>query len=117
MPRKILEKRLVSLAEVKKILEEKVEMLSSEALDLYQQATLDYAKNFTKTTLDEAKNIIEMLKKDYSMPETYAIMVANILPTSIFELRTIFEKENSLKRLTDDVLQEMIYKIDDIVRK
>jgi DNA-directed RNA polymerase subunit F len=117
MPRKIIEKRLVSLAEVKKILEEKAAMLSSEELDLYQQATLDYAQKFTRTSLDEAKQIIEMLKKDYSMPETYAIMVANIIPHSVFELRTIFEKENSLKRLTDDVLQEMIYKIDDIVRK
>lgn len=117
MPRKILEKRLVSLAEVKQILEEKAAILSSEEMDLYQQATLDYVRKFAKISVDDAKKIILMLKADYNLPETYAIMVANILPTSTYELRTIFEKEINLKKLSDEVLQEIIYKLDDLVTK
>ncbi len=115
MVRKVLDRRLVSLAEVKQILEEKAQVLSSEEMDVYQQATLDYAKKFTKTNVDQAKKIIQMLKTDYSVPETHAIMVANIVPTSVFELRTIFEKESSLKKLSDENIQEIIHKIDGIL--
>jgi DNA-directed RNA polymerase subunit F len=115
MPRKILDRRLVNLAEVKQILEEKAQVLSSEDMDVYQQATLDYAKKFTKISVDKAKKIIQMLRTEYNVPETHAIMVANILPTSIYELRTIFEKETSLKKLEDDALQTIIHKIDDVL--
>ncbi len=115
MPRKILERQLISLAQVKKILEDKAQVLSSEDMDVYQQATLDYAKKFTKISVDQAKKIIELLQTEYKVPETHAIMVANILPTSVYELRTIFEKETSLKKLDDAALQTIIHKIDDIL--
>ncbi len=115
MPRKILDRRLVSLAEVKQILEEKAQVLSSEDMDVYQQATLDYAKKFTKISVEQAKKIIQMLRTEYNVPETHAIMAANILPTSVFELRTIFEKENALKKLDDATLQTIVTKIDDVL--
>ncbi|OLS12900.1 MAG: RNA polymerase Rpb4 [Promethearchaeota archaeon CR_4] len=115
MPRKILDRRLISLAEVKQILEEKAQVLSSEDMDVYQQATLDYSKKFTKTSVEQAKKIIQLLRNDFNVPETYAIMVANILPTSVYELRTIFEKESALKKLDDGMLQTIISKIDDIL--
>ena len=115
MARKILERRLISLPEVKQILENKAQMLSSEEMDVYQQATLDYARKFSKISVDQAKKIIQMLQKDYNVPETHAIMVANILPSSIYEIRTIFEKETSLKKLDDATLQTIIHKIDDIL--
>ncbi len=115
MPRKILDRRLISLSEVKKILEDKAQVLSSEDMDVYQQATLDYAKKFTKITPDQAKKIIQLLRTEYNVPETHAIMVANILPTSIYELRTVFEKETALKKLDDATLQTIIHKIDDVL--
>ncbi len=115
MPRKILDRRLISLAEVKKILEDKAQVLSSEDMDVYQQATLDYAKKFTKISVEQAKKIIQMLRTEYNVPETHSIMVANILPTSVFELRTIFEKETALKKLDDATLQTIIHKIDDVL--
>ncbi len=115
MPRKILDRRLINLSEVKQILEEKAQVLSSEDMDVYQQATLDYAKKFTKISVEQAKKVIQLLRTEYNVPETHAIMVANILPTSIYELRTIFEKETSLKKLDDAALQTIIHKIDDIL--
>jgi DNA-directed RNA polymerase subunit F len=115
MPRKILDRRLINLSEVKQILEEKAQVLSSEDMDVYQQATLDYAKKFTKISVEQAKKVIQLLRTEYNVPETHAIMVANILPTSIYELRTIFEKETSLKKLEDDALQTIIHKIDDVL--
>jgi DNA-directed RNA polymerase subunit F len=114
--RKKLEEKIISIPEVKKILEKLEKKIGVDNFDSFQSATLAYSKNFSK--LDDLKKvdkIKKMLRKDYDLDENYVVMVINVLPNTVNELRVIFEKDLKASKLSDDNLQEMLYKIQDIV--
>ena len=116
MVRKKLEEKIISIPEVKKILEKLEKKIGQDNFDSFQAATLAYSKNFSK--LDDLKKvdkIKKMLKKEYDLDIPYIIMVVNILPTTVSELRVIFEKDLKASKFSNDQLQEMLYKIQDIV--
>ncbi|MBD3351740.1 MAG: hypothetical protein GF364_09670 [Candidatus Lokiarchaeota archaeon] len=116
MVRKILDKRIICIPEVKEILENLEKNIGRDAFDSFQDITLQYAQNFAKTDEKKAMKIKKMLMQEYKLEEEYAIMVVNILPNHIEELRTIFEKNLTAAKLSDEDLQEMIYKIQDILK-
>ena len=110
MVRKKLEEKIISIPEVKKILEKLEKKIGVDNFDSFQSATFSYSKNFSK--LDDLKKvdkIKKMLRKDYDLDEPYIIMVVNILPTTVSEMRVIFEKDLKASKFTNDNLQEMLY--------
>ncbi|MHA1729046.1 MAG: hypothetical protein ACTSWY_09965 [Promethearchaeota archaeon] len=116
MVRKILEEKKISIPEVKKILENLEAKIGIENFDTFQESTLQYAKMFSKVTdLKKVEKIKKMLMSDYNLDESYAIMIINILPNTVEELSVIFEKDLKLSKLSNDDLQEMIYKIKDFL--
>lgn len=116
MVRKILEEKIVSVPEVKEILSNLEKQIGREQFDSFQEATIEYAETFAKVNAKKGLKIKKMLMKDYNMSEQQAIIVVNIIPNSIEELRTIFEKDVKMSKLKNDELQEMIYKIQDLAK-
>ncbi len=117
MVKKIIKEELISIPEVKEIMEElfeKMEKIESIQPDPFQDATYEYVHNFSKMSADVAKNVIKMLVKDYSMDIEYAIQVVNIDPNYHQELRVILEKDVILRDLSEDDLKIMIQKIRDL---
>jgi DNA-directed RNA polymerase subunit F len=118
MVRKIIEERLISIPEVKEILDSVLERLKAKGgeqkADPFLDSTYEYASVFAHCTADQAKKIIKMLTTDYGMDMTYAIQIVNIDPTTIQELRIILEKDAKLKSIPEKELSIILQKIKDL---
>ena len=83
--------QLVSLAEVKNILK-KVEKERKELL-YEQRIALDHAQKFAKLSLKNTKDLIkELLELDF-MRDVYAYKIADLVPSTEDDIKTIFAKE------------------------
>lgn len=118
MVRKIIEERLISIPEVKEILESVLTRLKAKGedqkADPFLDSTFEYASLFAHCTADQAKKIIKMLITDYQMDMTYAIQIVNIDPTTTQELHIILEKDPKLKSIPEKELSIMLQKIRDL---
>jgi len=81
---KVLKEKVLTLPEVKKILES----LGEENLDQFQRRTLDYATKFSKIDAKSAKELVKKLTEEHGLEEEEAIQIVNCMPESIEELRT-----------------------------
>ena len=113
MVRKILEKKVITIPEVLKVLEDLHKKRKGE-FDSFQESSLIYAKTFSKVPVKKIAKIKKMLMKDYSLDESLAIQIINILPSTIEELRTIFEKDLKASKLEDKDLNNLINKLHDL---
>ncbi len=87
MEKEILRERLVPVAEVRRILEERKQQ---GELSYLQRITLEHAQRFTKISIDRAYVLIKILQKDYGISEPIANQIVNVMPKSIEELRVFF---------------------------
>lgn len=113
-----LDSKPISVPEVKKLMEEVKEKMekidAEEGMSHFQDITFDYVNKFAKISDQTARKIKKMLMEQYEMEETTAINIINIDPQRVQELRTILEKTKIGRSLSEDDLQEMLYKIEDI---
>lgn len=79
----VLEREIISLSEVKKILE----TIPEDEMDQIQRWTYDYSKKFSKTDYDRAKVMIDGLIKEGDLTMEEAVELVNVMPTSLEELR------------------------------
>jgi DNA-directed RNA polymerase subunit F len=79
----ILKKEVITLPEVKKILES----VKPEEMDQIQRWTYDYVRKFAKTDSESAEKMVKQLVAQCELKQEEAIEIVNILPTSIEELR------------------------------
>ncbi|MCP4762668.1 MAG: hypothetical protein GY870_12885 [archaeon] len=114
--RKIKDSKVISIPEVKDILEKLATNIGKENFDSFQESTLEFCNVFSKVEVNKADKIRKMLKNDYKLEDEIAVIVINILPNTIEELRVIFEKDLILSKLSDDDLQEMVYKVQDLTK-
>ena len=80
----VIKKRMVSLAEVKEILDKQ----DPESLDQIQRWTYDYVSKFSKIEPKAAKKMKQELIKQCGLTEDEAVEIVNILPRSLPELRS-----------------------------
>ncbi len=116
MTRKIVEEKLVSIPEVREILDAvylKMEENPRLNPDLFLDATHDYVHHFAKMSADSAKKVIKLLVSEYGMDESLAIQIANIDPNWPQELRIILEKDPTMRDLDNDKLTIIIQQIKD----
>jgi len=115
--RKISE-RIVSIPEVKKIMEqvkEKMEEIDpEEGFSHFQEITYNYVNKFSKMSDKDAIKIQKFLIEKYGIEELYATDIVNINPITIPELRSILDKSVIGKTMTDDELQELLYQIEEL---
>jgi DNA-directed RNA polymerase subunit F len=108
MPR-ILEERLVTLSEVKRILSK----IGEDKLNEFQRRTLDFAKKFSKIDVEKAHEI-QIRLEELRVPRDIVVQIVNCMPNSIEELRTFFI---AAKRFVVTARLEEILKILDEYRK
>jgi len=99
----------VTLSEVKSILK-KVEKDREELL-YEQKIALEHAHKFTKINVKKTNDLIKELKTLDFLQEIHVYKIADILPTTEDDIKTIFAKE----RLT--LGESEIKKIIDLVKK
>jgi len=79
-------------------------------LEPYQMIALSHASKFSKIPPDKAEELVEELMSKFQVSRVAAVQIANILPTSIEELRTLLIKEGKV------FLSEDLEKILELIR-
>ncbi|MBS7249757.1 MAG: DNA-directed RNA polymerase subunit F [Candidatus Freyarchaeota archaeon] len=103
MPVKILKERRLTLAEVKKILEER--SMKGE-LSYIQRVTLDYATKFSQLSVEKSIEIVKRLIENFGVSESTAIQIVNAVPKSIDELRVFLTNEQKI--FTEEELNKIL---------
>jgi len=83
MSKKASKEKLVTVPEVKKLLES----MKEEELDQLQRRTLDYASKFSKTDVESSEILRKNLVEKFEVTEEEAVQIINSMPETIEELR------------------------------
>ena len=90
----IIKEELLTLAEVKEILDQiKLSRADEEELGYELRRAMRHAELFAKGSAEESKAIVEELMKLEKMTPEIAIKIADIRPKTKDELRAIYAKE------------------------
>lgn len=116
MVRKILEEKVLSIPEVKEVLSGLEKKVGRENFDSFQESTMVYVEKFSKADADRARKIKEMIINDYQLDEIKASIIVNIMPLTVPEMRTVFEKDQKAAKLSNKDIEDMIKKIKDILK-
>ena len=83
MSKKASKEKLVTVPEVKKLLES----MKEEELDQLKRRTLDYASKFSKTDVESSEILRKNLAEKFEVTEEEAVQIINSMPETIEELR------------------------------
>ncbi|MFW9989714.1 MAG: hypothetical protein ACFFC3_13750, partial [Candidatus Odinarchaeota archaeon] len=104
-----IEEKIVSIPEVKEIMENIKDQIlridADEGMSHFQEITYNYVNKFAKYDAKTAKKLQKLLIDKYEIEEIYAINIININPKTILELRMILEKSFVGKTFNNDQLQ------------
>jgi len=104
--KKILEEDFISNSEAKELLDEFLDVSKDDKIFYEQRRAIDHISRFNKLKTDEARGLIEELLHLDKINKTIAIIIANILPSTRGELRSIYAKERY--NLSDKELDEIL---------
>ena len=102
---KITKKEMIALPDVKEILEGK----KVDEMDQIQRWTYDYVNKFSKITRKQAQKLVSELVSQCGLTEEEAVEIANILPTTLEEIRafTFGWKKLILTSTSESILQKI----------
>ncbi|MHC1601183.1 MAG: RNA polymerase Rpb4 family protein [Candidatus Nezhaarchaeales archaeon] len=100
---KVIKIKEISLSMARDLLEARQKRAPLES---YQLSALYHASKFSKLPSDKTEKLIEELTANFKISRVVAIQIANILPLTIQELRTLLAKESKVF-LTED-LEKML---------
>ena len=83
MPRKAIKERIITIPQVKKILES----IGEEQLNQFQRRSLDYASKFSKLDPKTAEKLITGLVEKFKLEEEEVVQLVNCMPESVEEIR------------------------------
>jgi DNA-directed RNA polymerase subunit F len=83
MSSKPLKEQILTVAQVKKILES----LGEKNLDQLQRRSLDYASKFSRVDPEKAEKLVRELMEKFELEEEEAVQLVNCMPESIEEIR------------------------------
>jgi len=83
MSSKPLKEKILTVAQVKKMLES----LGEEKLDQLQRRSLDYASKFSRIDTEKADILVKNLMKEFELEKEEAVQLVNCMPESIEEVR------------------------------
>lgn len=83
MPRKALKEKMLTVPEVKQLLE----AVGEENLDQFQRRALDYTAKFTRVEAKPAKELVKGLVDKFGIEEEEAVQMVNCMPESVGEIR------------------------------
>jgi len=111
MSKKALREHLLTIPEVKKLLES----LGEDKLDQFQRRSLDYASKFSRIEPEKAKELLKALTEKFGLEEEEAIQVVNSMPESIEEIRVFLA--GGRKIVETSKLQEILNLLDEYRKK
>jgi len=85
LPRKLIDAKPITTAEARRILER----ASEDQLGEFQRRTRDYTIKFSKIAAGKAEKLIRDLCEKHQLERKDAIQIANCMPSSIEEIRTV----------------------------
>jgi len=92
--KRVLQEDLLTLAEVKEILDQiRLKRAEEEELGYELRRAIRHAEFFAKGTAEESRGIVEQLMKLEKMTPDIAVKIADIRPAAKDELRAIYAKE------------------------
>jgi DNA-directed RNA polymerase subunit F len=83
MPPKPLKEHVLTVAQVKKMLES----LGEEKLDQLQRRSLDYASKFSRIDPEKAETLVKSFVEKFELEKEEAVQLVNCMPKSIEEVR------------------------------
>ncbi len=90
----VLQEELLTLAEVKEILDQiRLKRADEEELGYELRRAIRHAELFAKGTAEESRRMVEELTKLEKMTPDIAVKIADIRPATKDELRAIYAKE------------------------
>ncbi|WMW24618.1 RNA polymerase Rpb4 family protein [Methanolobus sediminis] len=106
--KEVLSEELLTLSEVKGMLHEIMEerLNNEEELGYELRKAINHAEMFSKTTPEKARDLVNKLLELEKMKPEIAIRIADIMPQSRDELRSLYAKERFT--LTEEELDEML---------
>ena len=106
--KEVLNEELLTLPEVKGMLHAIMEerLKAEEELGYELRKAINHAEMFSKTTPEKARELVNKLLELEKMKPEIAIRIADIMPQTRDELRTLYAKERFT--LTDEELDEML---------
>jgi DNA-directed RNA polymerase subunit F len=84
----VLDRKEITVAEAKKLLE-----AQGENLDPLQRRVLDYATKFSKLSPEDSLKMVEELTKDDLIEKSVAVQIVNSIPESVEELRAFLGRQ------------------------
>ncbi|MDP3104883.1 MAG: RNA polymerase Rpb4 family protein [Candidatus Methanoperedens sp.] len=106
--KKVLQEEGLTLPEVKKILDHIKEERETEGKELgYElRKAISHAEIFSKISAKKSRDLVNELLKLEKMKPEIAIRIADVLPLSNDEIRTIYAKERYT--LSEDELKQIL---------
>ncbi len=106
--KQVHDENMLTLPEVKNILDNIKEEREKEGKELgYElRKAISHAEMFSKLGADESRNLVNELLQLEKMKPEIAIRIADILPLSNDEIRTIYAKERYT--LSEDELKQIL---------
>ncbi|WP_406662502.1 RNA polymerase Rpb4 family protein [Methanolobus sp. ZRKC3] len=106
--KEVLNEELLTLPEVKGMLHEIMEerLKAEEELGYELRKAINHAEMFSKTTPEKARELVNKLLDLEKMKPEIAVRIADIMPQTRDELRTLYAKERFT--LADEELDEML---------
>ena len=105
----------MSIPEVLEVLEDLYKKRKGE-FDSFQEHSLIYARTFSKISAKKVEKIKKMLMDTYELDEEQAVQVINIFPSTVEELRVLFEKDLKASKLENKDLKDLINKLQDLAK-
>ena len=103
MEKEIVEKNLVPIAEVRRILEERQK---EGELKYTQRITLEHAQRFAKISATRSFALISLLKSEFNLSDSLSVQIVNMIPRYLDEIRVFFtgQKIGVLPRSDEEII-------------
>ena len=102
MPRKLIDTKPIATAEARRILEK----ASEDELGEFQRRTRDYTIKFSKIPPGKAEKLLRDLSEKHQLDRKDAIQIANCMPSSIEEIRTVLSTKGRV--FTTEQLEDIL---------
>jgi len=111
MSKKPVRERMLTVPEVKKLLES----LGEDKLDQFQRRSLDYASKFSRIEPEKAQTLVKALMEKFGLEEEEAIQLVNSMPESIEEIRVFLAGGRKIVEMSK--LQQILNLLDEYRKK
>jgi len=101
----VLEKKEITVAKAKKLLEDR-----AEDLDPLQRRVLDYATRFSRLPAEDTAELVEELTDGDLLDKALAVQIANCMPSTIEEIRTFLGRQRIISEETINAILRKIEK-------